>query len=165
MDCSCDDVTQAEAYTHTLLAFFQAYSELSTNDFYLAGESYFGQYGPNIAHFILNNEGFESINLAGLLEGNGCWGEVISDSFQCNSPNSDRNDADNLYGKASSRRGSTKPFTRPAATTATTSRRPRARSARWPGRSSKRRSGPSASTTSTTTARSPLDTCRVPRRT
>lgn len=102
VDCSWDDVTQGEAYGHTLLAFFKAYPELSTNDFYLAGESYFGQYGPNIAHFILNNDGFDSINLAGLLVGNGCWGEVTGpgeDGYQCNGPNADRNDADMLYGK------------------------------------------------------------------
>jgi len=99
VDCSWDDVTQGEAYAHTLLSFFKAFPELSQNEFYLAGESYFGQYGPNIAHFILNNEGFNSINLVGLLVGNGCWGEVTADGYQCNGPNSERNDVDMMWGK------------------------------------------------------------------
>jgi carboxypeptidase C (cathepsin A) len=98
--CSWDDVTQGEAYGHTLLAFFKAYPELAKNDFYLAGESYFGQYGPNIAHALLNNDGFSSINLVGLLVGNGCWGPVTaSGDYQCNGPNEARNNFDMLYGK------------------------------------------------------------------
>ena len=40
-----------------------------------SGESYAGQYVPNIAHFILNNEPFTSrINLKGIALGNACWG-------------------------------------------------------------------------------------------
>jgi len=98
VDCSWDDSSQAEAYGHTLAAFFKAYPEFQRNDFYLAGESYFGQYGPNIAHFILNNEAFSSINLVGMLVGNGCWGGTAT-SFQCNGPNEKRNEIDLLYGK------------------------------------------------------------------
>jgi carboxypeptidase C (cathepsin A) len=98
VDCSWDDRSQAEAYAHTLLAFFKAFPEFQSNDFYLAGESYFGQYGPNIAHFILNNEGFSSINLAGMLVGNGCWGGTAT-SVVCNGPNEQKNDVDIFYGK------------------------------------------------------------------
>lgn len=96
--CAWDDLSQAEAYAHTLLAFLEAFPEFKTNDVYLAGESYFGQYGPNIATHILDNDGFSSINLAGLLVGNGCWGGTAH-SFKCNGPNEERNDMDILYGK------------------------------------------------------------------
>lgn len=92
--CSWSDKTQAEAYAHTLQAFFKYFPEFSDNGLYLAGESYFGQYGPNIAHFILNNAPFStSLRISGLLVGNGCWGKG------CNGPNSDQNDVDMYYGK------------------------------------------------------------------
>eukprot|EP00928_Gymnodinium_smaydae_P043779 TRINITY_DN29273_c0_g2_i1.p1 TRINITY_DN29273_c0_g2~~TRINITY_DN29273_c0_g2_i1.p1 ORF type:complete len:494 (-),score=66.69 TRINITY_DN29273_c0_g2_i1:12-1493(-) len=96
--CSWNDVSQAEAYAHSLLAFFKAFPEFSKNKFYLSGESYFGQYGPNIAHYIVSNAFFSSINLRGLLVGNGCWGGTAT-SFDCNGPNADQNDLDALYGK------------------------------------------------------------------
>merc|ERR1719247_3238536 len=51
--CRWDDKTQAVAYAHTLLAFYKAFPEFSTNDLYLTGESYAGQYLPNIGHTIL----------------------------------------------------------------------------------------------------------------
>jgi len=98
VDCSWDDLSQAEAYAHTLLAFFGAFSEYKTNDFYMAGESYFGQYGPNIANHIVSHDEFSSINLAGLLVGNGCWGGTET-SFQCNGPNAEKNDIDIVHGK------------------------------------------------------------------
>ena len=48
------------------------------NDLYLTGESYAGQYVPNIAHFIVNNEPFKSrLNLKGLALGNACWGGTL----------------------------------------------------------------------------------------
>jgi len=96
--CSWDDSSQAEAYGHTLLAFFKAFPEFQRNNFFLAGESYFGQYGPNTATFILGNKGFSSINLKGMLVGNGCWGGTAT-SFACNGPNEEKNDADILFGK------------------------------------------------------------------
>jgi len=71
--CSWNDKTQAEAYANTLNAFFTAFPEYSSNSLYLTGESYFGQYAPNIAHFILNNEPFNStLNLKGIALGNAC---------------------------------------------------------------------------------------------
>jgi len=71
--CHWDDKTQGEAYAHTLMAFFKAYPEFATNSLYLTGESYFGQYGPNIAHFILNNAPFNTtLNLKGMALGNAC---------------------------------------------------------------------------------------------
>lgn len=48
---------------------------LKSNDLYLTGESYAGQYVPNIAHYIVNNEPFKSrLNLKGVALGNACWG-------------------------------------------------------------------------------------------
>lgn len=41
--CKWDDVTQAEAYAHTLKAFFDAFPEFAKRDLYLSGESYAGQ--------------------------------------------------------------------------------------------------------------------------
>eukprot|EP00929_Paragymnodinium_shiwhaense_P108103 TRINITY_DN74430_c0_g1_i1.p1 TRINITY_DN74430_c0_g1~~TRINITY_DN74430_c0_g1_i1.p1 ORF type:complete len:509 (+),score=90.95 TRINITY_DN74430_c0_g1_i1:70-1596(+) len=97
--CSWSDVSQAEAYAHTLAAFFKAFPEFASNDFYLSGESYFGQYGPNIAHFILNNAPFKStLNLKGILAGNACWGGT-ENCVACNGPSVDRIDVDLYFGK------------------------------------------------------------------
>jgi hypothetical protein len=99
VDCKWDDKTQAEAYAHTLQAFFNAFPEFASNDFYLSGESYFGQYGPNIAHYILNNEPFaSSINLKGIAAGNACWGGTET-CLACNGPSQDNMDVDLFFGK------------------------------------------------------------------
>lgn len=42
--CKWDDVSQAEAYAHTLAAFHKAFPDFASHDLYLTGESYFGQY-------------------------------------------------------------------------------------------------------------------------
>jgi len=97
--CNWNDKTQAEAYAHTLMAFFKKFPEFANNDFYLTGESYFGQYGPNIAHFILNNAPFNNkINLKGIAAGNACWGGTES-CVACNGPSQDRIDVDLFFGK------------------------------------------------------------------
>lgn len=97
--CSWNDKTQAEAYAHTLQAFFKAFPEYAKNDLYLTGESYFGQYGPNIAHFILNNEPFKSsLNLKGIAAGNACWGGTET-CVACNGPSQDKIDVDFFFGK------------------------------------------------------------------
>eukprot|EP00729_Bicosta_minor_P015334 gene15334-21959_t len=73
--CQWNDTSQAEAYAHTLTAFYKEFPEYVSNDLYMTGESYAGQYLPNIAHFILNTEPFHSkINLKGMALGNACWG-------------------------------------------------------------------------------------------
>ena len=57
----------------------------------MTGESYAGQYLPNIAHFILNTEPFHSkINLKGMALGNACWGGNAT-HVECNGPNSRQN--------------------------------------------------------------------------
>jgi len=97
--CQWDDQSQAEAYAHTLQAFFKAYPEYAKNDFYLTGESYFGQYGPNIAHFILNDSHFSKvINLRGIAAGNACWGGTET-CVACNGPNQDKIDVELFFGK------------------------------------------------------------------
>jgi len=97
--CEWDDVSQAEAYAHSLAAFKTAFPEFSSNDLYLTGESYFGQYGPNIANYILTHAPFNtSLGLKGIAAGNACWGGT-ADKVQCNGPNSEQNDVDMYFGK------------------------------------------------------------------
>lgn len=100
VDCKWDDVSQGEAYAHTLQAFFTEFPEFADNDLYMTGESYFGQYGPNIAHYIVNNEPFSSsLNLKGIAVGNACWGgnETL---VACVGPSEDRIDVELFSGKA-----------------------------------------------------------------
>lgn len=97
--CTWNDVNQGEAYAHSLQAFFTDFPEFAKNDLYLTGESYFGQYGPNIAHFIVNNEPFKtSLNLKGIALGNACWGGNAT-LVACNGPSEDRVDVDLYFGK------------------------------------------------------------------
>jgi len=99
VDCSWSDRTQAEAYAHSLTAFFKAFPEYAQNDLYLTGESYFGQYGPNIAHYILNTAPFNSqLNLKGIAAGNACWGGT-ENCVACNGPSEDKVDVDLFFGK------------------------------------------------------------------
>lgn len=97
--CEWNDHTQAEAYAHTLEEFFKQFPEYAQNDFYLTGESYFGQYGPNIAHFILNDPHFSSvINLKGIAAGNACWGGTET-CVACNGPSWDKIDVEHFFGR------------------------------------------------------------------
>jgi hypothetical protein len=96
--CKWDDKTQAEAYAHTLLAFYKAFPAYAKNDLYLSGESYAGQYLPNIAYFITEQMPSQFTNLKGILVGNGCWGGTATET-QCNGPNSEQNDLDMYFGK------------------------------------------------------------------
>lgn len=94
--CHWDDVTQAEAYGHTLKAFYSAFPELLHNDLYLAGESYAGQYIPNIASHLLS--ALPELPLKGIAVGNGCWGGD-STHVQCNGPDAEANDVELYHGK------------------------------------------------------------------
>mmetsp|Transcript_28612 Transcript_28612/g.55698 ORF Transcript_28612/g.55698 Transcript_28612/m.55698 type:complete len:484 (+) Transcript_28612:85-1536(+) len=96
--CFWTDVTQAEAYAHTLMRFLELYPEFKTNDLYLTGESYAGQYLPNIANYILTELPEGTLNLKGLALGNSCWGGS-KNSVQCNGPNEDENDIKLFHGK------------------------------------------------------------------
>jgi len=97
--CRWDDVSQAEAYAHSLTAFYKAFPELAANDLYLTGESYFGQYGPNIANYILTHAPFNStLPLKGIAAGNACWGGTATE-VNCNGPNEEKNDIDMFHGK------------------------------------------------------------------
>lgn len=64
---------------------------------YLTGESYAGQYVPNIANWILTKMDGK-LNLRGLALGNACWGGT-ADSVVCNGVNSNQNDVDMYFGK------------------------------------------------------------------
>ena len=94
MPCLWDDVSQAEAFAHTLQAFFRKFTDMSDKDFYLVGESYFGQYGTNIGTFIFNTEPFRSqFRLKGLGFGNACHGG--NETFvMCPGFNVDKNTAE-----------------------------------------------------------------------
>merc|ERR1712232_2967 len=94
--CSWNDVTQAAAYAHTLRAFFDAFPEYAKNDLYLTGESYAGQYLPNIANYLINSTVIS--NFKGIAVGNGCWGGD-EHTVVCNGPNAQQNDMDMYYGK------------------------------------------------------------------
>lgn len=96
--CDWNDKSQAEAYAHTLLAFFEAFPEFKNNDLYLTGESYAGQYIPNIAYFITTEMPSKFTNLKGIAVGNGCWGGTAN-TVVCNGPHAERNDVDLFFGK------------------------------------------------------------------
>tara|TARA_B110000208_G_scaffold17602_1_gene21131 strand:- start:1502 stop:2782 length:1281 start_codon:yes stop_codon:yes gene_type:complete len=113
--CSWNDTSQAEAYAHTLEAFYDAFPAYSSHPLYLTGESYAGQYVPNIANFIvqqLPSDGSRSVpvglvegptpraaaNLKGFAVGNACWGGSENE-VNCNGPNSEQNDIDMYFGK------------------------------------------------------------------
>ena len=79
--------------------YYKAFPEFSTRPLYMTGESYAGQYVPNIANFILSNPTFKAaIPLTGLALGNACWGGDAN-NVQCNGPNAEQNDLDNYWGK------------------------------------------------------------------
>jgi hypothetical protein len=96
--CSWNDVTQAESYAYVLQEFFKLYPEYAPNEFYLAGESYAGQYVPNIAHHILETPAHSNLNLKGIAVGNGCWGGDAT-NVVCNGPNEDGDDVELYFGK------------------------------------------------------------------
>ena len=60
------------------------------------GESYAGQYVPNIAYHVLQSS--YSFTITGLAVGNGCWGGTQT-SVHCNGPHAEKNDVDIFYGK------------------------------------------------------------------
>ena len=107
--CSWNDVTQAEAYEATLKAWFAAFPEHAGKDLYLAGESYAGQYIPNIAARLLN--GSLAPQLRGIAVGNGCWGGG-ADSVLCNGPNEARDLLELYHGKVVTRPPPLSPLSR-----------------------------------------------------
>ena len=97
--CHWNDVNQGEAYAHSLAAFHKAFPEYAKSDLYLTGESYFGQYGPNIANYILTHAPFNTtLGLKGIAAGNACWGGTAT-RVTCNGENSEQNDIDMYFGK------------------------------------------------------------------
>ena len=97
--CNWNDRSQAEAYAHTLEAFYAGFPELKSNDLYLTGESYAGQYIPNIATYLLEHKSQLNIPaLKGIMVGNGCWGGD-ENTVNCNGPNAQQNNVDLFFGK------------------------------------------------------------------
>ena len=99
--CNWNDTTQAAAYTLTLEEFYRSFPEFAANPLYLIGESYAGQYIPNIAHYIITNSAVDpslKARLQGIAVGNGCWGGD-ADNFMCNGPNENRDLVALYYGK------------------------------------------------------------------
>lgn len=94
--CKRTDVTQAVAYAHTIEAFLAKFPEYKASELYLTGESYAGQYVPNIAYHLLQSS--YSFTITGVAVGNGCWGGTAT-SVQCNGPHAEKNDIDIYYGK------------------------------------------------------------------
>ncbi|KAJ8599355.1 hypothetical protein CTAYLR_005367 [Chrysophaeum taylorii] len=97
-ECFWTDKTQAVAYAHTLRAFFEAFPEFGNRELYLVGESYAGQYIPNIASFMVAHPEVVGKNLSGVAVGNGCWGGT-TDTVRCNGYHAEQNDIEIYYGK------------------------------------------------------------------
>ncbi|KAJ8598199.1 hypothetical protein CTAYLR_005524 [Chrysophaeum taylorii] len=96
--CEWSDTTQAVAYARTLAAFYDAFPEFKANDLYLVGESYAGQYIPNIATYLVENPTVLEKNLSGIAVGNGCWGGS-ENVVVCNGKNAEKHDVEIYYGK------------------------------------------------------------------
>jgi len=75
-NCHNDDLSTAQDSHEFLVNFFKGFSEYSTNDFYITGESYAGVYIPMLIDQIDKNGNIK--NFKGAAIGNGCWG---SDCF------------------------------------------------------------------------------------
>mmetsp|Transcript_97465 Transcript_97465/g.278706 ORF Transcript_97465/g.278706 Transcript_97465/m.278706 type:complete len:562 (-) Transcript_97465:545-2230(-) len=70
-----NDTTSAADNAKFLCAFFEAYPELQSRDFFMTGESYAGVYIPTTALYLLEHQcGAFDINLKGVAIGNGCVG-------------------------------------------------------------------------------------------
>ncbi|KAK6738123.1 hypothetical protein RB195_020309 [Necator americanus] len=69
-----DDQTASENW-EVLVAFFEEYSHLKENDFYVTGESYAGIYVPTLVQTILDRQEKSKINIKGFAIGNGCVSE------------------------------------------------------------------------------------------
>jgi hypothetical protein len=75
--CKSNDTSTALDSYDALLGFFDRFPELKKRKFYISGESYGGIYCPMLAEQIMNRNTDASINLQGLMIGNGCWGNKI----------------------------------------------------------------------------------------
>lgn len=70
--CKTEEDVSKNLY-ETIVQFFQLFPELSTNEFYVTGESYAGKYAPALAYAIhqANSVSKTKINLKGVAIGNG----------------------------------------------------------------------------------------------
>ena len=74
-DCQNDDLTSAQDAWDFFNAFFAAYPEYASNDFYLTSESYGGIYLPTMMKIVEEQGGLP--NLKGAAIGDGCWGSDV----------------------------------------------------------------------------------------
>jgi len=74
--CTHNDTSTAADNFASLKAFFALFPEFKGNDFWISGESYAGIYIPTLAYDIVTVGG-GSINLKGILVGNGCLGNKV----------------------------------------------------------------------------------------
>ena len=83
--CAWNDSSQAVANYNFYVAFFEAFPELNSNDFYIAGESYAGVLVPTVAlqflkHRTPSNKNTAPWSLKGFALGNDCPGSRV---FTC----------------------------------------------------------------------------------
>lgn len=78
-DYVTNDTQTANDNFNALVQFFKGFPEYKNNDFFIAGESYAGVYVPTLAARVLagNAAGESSLNLKGIMVGNGCTGTEI----------------------------------------------------------------------------------------
>jgi len=74
--CASNDTSAATDAYDALVGFFKRFPKLAKRKFYITGESYGGIYCPMLAEQIMNR-GDGTINLEGLMVGNGCWGNQV----------------------------------------------------------------------------------------
>jgi carboxypeptidase C (cathepsin A) len=75
--CSHTDTSQAVDNLAAIKDFFSKFPELQANDFWITGESYAGIYIPTLAQQVIEDNAKKpavTINLKGILVGNGCIG-------------------------------------------------------------------------------------------
>jgi len=80
VDYITNDTVTAHDSHNALLNFFSLYPEFSTNDFYIAGESYAGIYVPTLAQQVMlgnQQNPATKINMKGILVGNGVTDQVF----------------------------------------------------------------------------------------
>jgi hypothetical protein len=135
MSCNLDDQSQGKLMIENIDKFANSmFSEFSTNDVYLSGESYAGIYVPTAANYFLSLP-TPPFNLKGIAVGNGCFmkacnsprngisvamvlhghGMISLDTFsayysKCQPPNNNSPECNDLEGKIRDESGSYDPY-------------------------------------------------------
>lgn len=80
-----NDTSTAIDNHKALMQFFKGFSEFSSNDFYITGESYAGIYVPTLAFQIHKKNSEVPLNLKGIMVGNGCIGTEVGSCSEAHS--------------------------------------------------------------------------------